>query len=140
MNQSLCARWTWDVSHHMEQSRISNLLIDDNLKVSKWEQNNADEVAVFWGYDSYNSELLQANNDQVGSVTTEILLEKEADSFTLSSGWAFPRRVYFNGENCEMPPPDTFPILPNGSSGLKSLSLQILLLLTTVLSLRLLLD
>lgn len=55
----------------------------------------------------------------MGSVTTEILLEKDPDSFTLHNGWAFPRRIYFNGENCEMPLPDTFPMLPNGSSGLR---------------------
>ena len=76
----------------------------------------ADEVALFWGLDFYNSELLNADEKQLGSVTSDILLEKDSKSFTLSNGWAFPRRIYFNGENCEMPPPDIFPMLPNGSS------------------------
>ncbi|GFZ00617.1 COBRA-like protein 1 precursor [Actinidia rufa] len=74
------------------------------------------EVALFWGLDFYNSELLNADEKQLGSVTSDILLEKDSKTFTLSNGWAFPRRIYFNGENCEMPPPDIFPMLPNGSS------------------------
>ncbi|XP_057510817.1 COBRA-like protein 1 [Actinidia eriantha] len=78
-----------------------------------------DEVALFWGLDFYNSELLNADEKQLGSVTSDILLEKDSKTFTLSNGWAFPRRIYFNGENCEMPPPDIFPMLPNGSSSRK---------------------
>lgn len=65
---------------------------------------------------------------------TEILLLKDMNSFTLSNGWAFPRRVYFNGENCEMPLPDTFPMLPNGYSKNKPysshLSVLVLIYLT----------
>ncbi|KAL5561124.1 hypothetical protein UlMin_030871 [Ulmus minor] len=72
-----------------------------------------DEVALFWGLKFYNDELLNAENDQLGSVNTELLLEKDLNSFTLRNGWAFPRRIYFNGENCQMPPPDVFPMLPN---------------------------
>ncbi|XP_070052969.1 COBRA-like protein 1 [Nicotiana tomentosiformis] len=93
-----------------------------------------DEVALFWGLDFYNDALLQAEEKQVGSVMTEILLLKDMNSFTLSNGWAFPRRVYFNGENCEMPLPDTFPMLPNGCSKKNPyrshLSLLVLLYLT----------
>uniref|UniRef100_A0A0D9XL37 COBRA C-terminal domain-containing protein n=1 Tax=Leersia perrieri TaxID=77586 RepID=A0A0D9XL37_9ORYZ len=29
---------------------------------------------------------------------------------TADKGWAFPRVVYFNGDNCVMPPPDAFPV------------------------------
>ncbi|KAF5951602.1 hypothetical protein HYC85_009546, partial [Camellia sinensis] len=78
-----------------------------------------DEVALFWGIEYYNHELSNANERQLGSVTTEILLKKDSKSFTLSNGWAFPRRIYFNGESCQMPLPDTFPMLPNGSSNRK---------------------
>ncbi|XP_059647525.1 COBRA-like protein 1 isoform X2 [Cornus florida] len=87
-----------------------------------------DEVVLFWGLEFYNNELLQADEKQLGSLTTEILLEKDSDSFTLGNGWAFPRRIYFNGENCEMPPPDNFPMLPNGSSSQKPTRRQFLLL------------
>ncbi|KAJ1415959.1 COBRA, plant [Sesbania bispinosa] len=72
------------------------------------------EFALFWGIDFYNSELLHSDKGRQGVVTTEILLEKDPNSFTLRNGWAFPRRIYFNGEDCEMPLPDTFPMLPNG--------------------------
>ncbi|KAK1402718.1 COBRA-like protein 1 [Heracleum sosnowskyi] len=75
-----------------------------------------DDVGLFWGLDHYNSDILTADETQVGSVTTDIILEKDIKSFTLSNGWAFPRKIYINGENCEMALPDTFPMLPNGSS------------------------
>ncbi|EEF33139.1 Protein COBRA precursor, putative [Ricinus communis] len=78
-----------------------------------------DKVALFWGLQHYNNELLQSDEKQLGSVKTEILLEKDLSTFTLSNGWALPRRIYFGGEECEMPLPDTFPVLPNGSSSRK---------------------
>lgn len=83
-------------------------------------QTLVDEVALFWGITYYNTELLQADENQLGSVTTEILLKKDLDSFTFQNGWAFPRRIYFDGENCEMALPDVFPMLPNGSSSLNA--------------------
>jgi hypothetical protein len=98
----------------------------------------ADEVALLWGIEYYNTELLNADEDQLGSVTTEMLLNKDADSFTLRNGWAFPRRIYFNGENCEMALPDTFPMLPNGSSSLRSTYCQILLVFLAFITLLLL--
>lgn len=88
----------------------------------------ADELALFWGIEYYNTELVQSTESNVGYVTTDILLEKDLESFTLSNGWALPRRVYFNGDNCQMPLPDTFPMLPNGSSK-QSLSLFISIIL-----------
>ncbi|KAK9287238.1 hypothetical protein L1049_015651 [Liquidambar formosana] len=56
----------------------------------------AEEVALLWGIENYNQALLRADEKQVGSVTTEILLAKDSDSFTLRNGWAFPRRIYFD--------------------------------------------
>ncbi|XP_035542512.1 COBRA-like protein 1 [Juglans regia] len=88
-----------------------------------------DEVALLWGLEFYNTELLHADEDQLGSVNTEILLNKDSHSFTLSNGWAFPRRIYFNGENCEMPLPDTFPMLPNGGCSSRPSYYQIILLI-----------
>ncbi|KAB2600712.1 COBRA-like protein 1 [Pyrus ussuriensis x Pyrus communis] len=75
-----------------------------------------DAAALYWGIPYFNEELITTTEDGVGSVSTEILLEKNSDSFTFKNGWGFPRRVYFNGEKCEMPLPDTFPALPNGNS------------------------
>ncbi|KZV53465.1 protein COBRA precursor [Dorcoceras hygrometricum] len=84
-----------------------------------------EDVALFWGKEDYNTELLQADEHQLGSVTTEILLQKDSTSFTLTNGWGFPRRMYINGENCQMPPPDTFPMLPNGSPRRKPFHVQL---------------
>ncbi|KAF5185401.1 Cobra-like protein [Thalictrum thalictroides] len=80
----------------------------------------ADEVAVLWGLKNWNEMLLQGTYDQEGSVSTEILMDKKDDSFTFKNGWALPRRIYFNGENCQMPLPDDFPRLPNSSCSLHS--------------------
>lgn len=92
----------------------------------------AEDVALFWGNSLYNTVLLQADEYELGSVTTDILLQKDAHSFTLSNGWAFPRRIYFNGENCQMPLPDSFPALPNGGPGPTPLHRGMLLLMTLV--------
>ncbi|XP_057740772.1 COBRA-like protein 1 [Arachis stenosperma] len=87
-----------------------------------------DGVSLFWGIDYYNTELVHSGKDQQGFVSTEILLEKDPKSFTLSNGWAFPRRVYFNGENCEMPLPDTFPMLPNHTNTLRPPNIILLII------------
>ncbi|CAL5402228.1 unnamed protein product [Camellia sinensis] len=98
-----------------------------------------DEVALFWGLEHYNSQLLTADEKQPGSVTTEVLLEKDSKSFTLRNGWAFPKRIFFNGDNCEMPLPDTFPMLPNGSSSQKPTHHHFILLFLIILTLKTLL-
>ncbi|CAL5341241.1 unnamed protein product [Camellia sinensis] len=98
-----------------------------------------DEVALFWGLEHYNSQLLTADEKQPGSVTTEVLLEKDSKSFTLRNGWAFPKRIYFNGDNCEMPLPDTFPMLPNGSLSQKPTHHHFILLFLIILTLKTLL-
>lgn len=69
---------------------------------------------MFWGINYYNDMLLHAGDE--GNVQTEILLRKDAGVFTFDAGWAFPRTVSFNGDECVMPPPDLFPRLPNESS------------------------
>ncbi|KAK3028642.1 hypothetical protein RJ639_037822, partial [Escallonia herrerae] len=89
----------------------------------------SDDAALFWGLEYYNDALLQADEKQLGSVTTEILMRKDEDSFTLRNGWGFPRRIYVNGENCEMPLPDDYPKLPNGSSSKEPSSHHFLLFL-----------
>ncbi|KAI9124194.1 hypothetical protein K1719_005494 [Acacia pycnantha] len=90
-------------------------------------------VALFWGIEYYNDKLMHSDKDGVGYVTTEILLKKDLHSFTLSNGWAFPRRVYFNGEDCQMPLPDNFPALPNTTTRLSNSLLFFFSLLLTVL-------
>lgn len=68
---------------------------------------------MLWGIKFYNDFLSQAG--PLGNVQSELLFQKDASTFTFEKGWAFPRRVYFNGDNCVMPPPDAYPSLPNAS-------------------------
>lgn len=73
----------------------------------------ADDTAMLWGVKYYNDLLMAAGPN--GNVQSEILFRKDPEAFTFSKGWAFPRRVYFNGDNCVMPSPDQYPMLPNSS-------------------------
>ncbi|XP_057517353.1 COBRA-like protein 1 [Amaranthus tricolor] len=72
------------------------------------------DTAMLWGMKFYNDFLNQAG--PFGNVQSELLFQKDKSTFTFEKGWAFPRRVYFNGDNCVMPPPDAYPWLPNASS------------------------
>ncbi|CAA6657350.1 unnamed protein product [Spirodela intermedia] len=76
------------------------------------------DTAMLWGVKFYNDLLMQAG--PLGNVQSELLLRKDASTFTFEKGWAFPRRVYFNGDNCVMPPPDAYPWLPNASPSLRA--------------------
>jgi hypothetical protein len=79
----------------------------------------ADDTAMFWGLTNYNEMLLQD-----GNVQSEMILKKDPSEFTLSGGWAFPRRVIFNGHECAMPSPDQYPSLPNAAWGVRVSALQ----------------
>ncbi|KAE8667421.1 hypothetical protein F3Y22_tig00112411pilonHSYRG00152 [Hibiscus syriacus] len=55
-----------------------------------------------------------------GNVQTEMLLHKDADMFSFREGWGYPRRTLSNGDECVMPPPDGYPMLPSmGDHGAK---------------------
>ncbi|XP_027113199.1 COBRA-like protein 6 isoform X1 [Coffea arabica] len=69
------------------------------------------DTGMFYGIQYYNDMLLQSGES--GNVQTELLLRKDPGLFTFRNGWAFPRKVSFNGEDCVMPLPDEFPRLPN---------------------------
>ncbi|KAJ4900872.1 COBRA-like protein 2 [Raphanus sativus] len=84
------------------------------------------DTAMLWGIKFYNDFLSQAG--PVGNVQSELLFRKDPSSFTFEKGWAFPRRIYFNGDNCVMPPPDSYPWLPNAASNLATSSLIILII------------
>ncbi|CAN6297747.1 unnamed protein product [Urochloa humidicola] len=66
------------------------------------------DTAMFWGVKPYN-------DVKLGSVQGELLIRKDSQTFTFEKGWAFPRRVYFNGDNCVMPAPESYPSLPHAS-------------------------
>jgi len=50
---------------------------------------------MLWGIKHYNDLLMVAGAD--GNVQSELLFRKDPSSFTFEKGWAFPRRIYFNG-------------------------------------------
>ncbi|XP_023533604.1 COBRA-like protein 6 [Cucurbita pepo subsp. pepo] len=69
------------------------------------------DTGMFWGIQFYNDLILTSG--ERGNVQTEMLLQKDSEIFTFREGWAFPRRILFNGDECVMPPPDQYPRLPN---------------------------
>ncbi|KAL5219280.1 hypothetical protein ABZP36_019964 [Zizania latifolia] len=72
------------------------------------------DTAMMWGIKYYNDLLMVAGPD--GNVQSELLFRKDPSTFTFEKGWAFPRRIYFNGESCVMPSPDLYPWLPHSST------------------------
>lgn len=74
---------------------------------------HADDTGMFYGLKYYNDLLMEAGPK--GNVQSEVLMKKDKNTFTLKQGWAFPRRVYFNGDECMLPPPDSYPFLPNSA-------------------------
>ncbi|KAJ6402570.1 hypothetical protein OIU84_014633 [Salix udensis] len=91
-----------------------------------------DDTAMFYGMKNYNDELMEAG--PLGNLQSEVLLQKDQNTFTFKQGWAFPRKVYFNGDECMLPPPDTYPFLPNsahGSSHFFSMLISTLIFLLT---------
>ncbi|XAR71311.1 hypothetical protein NMG60_11028516 [Bertholletia excelsa] len=85
------------------------------------------DTAMLWGVKFYNDLLMQAG--PLGNVQSELLFRKDPSTFTFNQGWAFPRRIYFNGDNCVMPAPDSYPYLPNTSSRLNASLLSLVLTL-----------
>ncbi|KAK3414267.1 hypothetical protein EUGRSUZ_I02750 [Eucalyptus grandis] len=71
------------------------------------------DTGIFWGIQYYNDMLMHSGDD--GNVQTEILLNKDATMFTFREGWAFPRKISFNGDECVMPPPEKYPRLPSSA-------------------------
>lgn len=87
----------------------------------------ADDTAMLWGIKFYNDFLSQAG--PVGNVQSELLFRKNPSKFTFEKGWAFPRRIYFNGDNCVMPSPDSYPWLPNATPKLATSPFIILVII-----------
>lgn len=101
------------------------------LSIWKWIEflPSADDTGMLWGVKYYNDLLMEAGPS--GNVQSEMLFRKDESTFTFEKGWAFPRRIYFNGDNCVMPPPDAYPWLPNSgpeaSSSMLTSAMRIIL-------------
>lgn len=90
-----------------------------------------DDTAMLWGVKFYNDLLMQAG--PLGNVQSELLFRKDKSTFTFEKGWAFPRKIYFNGDNCVMPPPDSYPWLPNANSRTSTSLLTLMMVLLSAL-------
>ena len=119
-NKILTMKWTLFVSIEMERILFHNFhtygiwVKQASLGQLLHYFENADDTGMFYGLKFYDDVLMEAGPD--GNVQSEMILEKDMNTFTFQQGWAFPRKVYFNGDECVMPPPDSYPSLPNSAN------------------------
>lgn len=113
-----------DISKKITCSFIRNFIFFFNAKILSLNCLNIflffcgiDDTGMFYGLKMYNDMLIQSGEN--GVVQTEMLLRKEAGIFTFREGWAFPRKISFNGQDCVMPQPEDYPRLPNTGRHLK---------------------
>nr|GMC75395.1 protein COBRA-like [Ipomoea batatas] len=99
------------VVQHPNFDNLTQIFSFNYQPITPYESIN--DTAMLWGIKFYNDLLMQAG--PLGNVQTEMLFQKDKSKFTFDKGWAFPRRIYFNGDNCVMPQPDSYPYLPNAS-------------------------
>ncbi|KAL9433404.1 hypothetical protein AB3S75_028270 [Citrus x aurantiifolia] len=104
-------QWTL-VAQHPNLNNVTQVFSFDYKPLVPYESIN--DTGMFYGMKFYNDLLMEAGPQ--GNVQSELLLQKNKDTFTFKQGWAFPRKVYFNGDECMLPPPDTYPFLPNSAN------------------------
>lgn len=102
--------WTL-VAQHPNLDNITQVFSFDYKPVVSYGSIN--DTAMFYGMKFFNDQLMEAG--PYGNVQSEVLMRKDASTFTFRQGWAFPRKIYFNGDECQMPPPDDYPYMPNSS-------------------------
>ncbi|XP_028764884.1 protein COBRA-like [Neltuma alba] len=90
------------------------------------------DTVMLWGIKFYNDFLNQAGHS--GDVQLELVFRKDNSTFALDKSWAFPRRIFFNGDMCELPQPDAYPLLANASSQ-QQVSLLALLMMSCLVAL-----
>ncbi|KAK3406402.1 hypothetical protein EUGRSUZ_K02541 [Eucalyptus grandis] len=103
-------QWTL-VAQHPNLNSITRVFSFDYKPLIAYESIN--DTGMFYGMKFYNDLLMEAGPE--GNVQSEVLLQKDKNTFTFKQGWAFPRKVYFNGDECMLPPPDQYPFLPNSA-------------------------
>ncbi|KAM1411148.1 hypothetical protein COP1_023874 [Malus domestica] len=102
--------WTL-VMQHPNFNNVTQVFSFDYKPLIAYSSIN--DTGMFYGMKFFNDRLVQAR--EFGFVQSEMLLQKDKNTFTLREGWAFPRKVYFNGDECQFPPPDVYPFLPNSA-------------------------
>ncbi|XP_027353101.1 COBRA-like protein 4 [Abrus precatorius] len=107
--------WTL-VVQHPNLNNVTQVYSFEYMPLLPYESIN--DTGMFYGLKYYNDLLMEAGPR--GNVQSEVLMKKDKNTFTLKQGWAFPRRVYFNGDECMLPPPDSYPMLPNSAHTLQT--------------------
>ncbi|GFZ19209.1 COBRA-like extracellular glycosyl-phosphatidyl inositol-anchored protein family [Actinidia rufa] len=112
----------WHVKlNYKEYWRVKVTITNFNYRMnySQWnlvvQHPNLDNLTQIFSFKYKPLTPYAAITGPLGNVQSELLFRKDASTFTFEKGWAFPRRIYFNGDNCVMPPPDAYPYLPNSS-------------------------
>lgn len=101
--------WTL-VVQHPNLNNVTQVFSFDYKPLVPYESIN--DTGMFYGMKFYNDQLMEAG--PFGNVQSEVLFQKD-NTFTFKQGWAFPRKVYFNGDECMLPLPETYPFLPNSA-------------------------
>ncbi|XVF54453.1 hypothetical protein PTKIN_Ptkin05aG0181200 [Pterospermum kingtungense] len=104
-------QWTL-VAQHPNLNNITQVFSFDYKPLVPYQ--SANDTGMFYGLKYFNDVLTEAGLD--GNVQSELILHKDMNTFTFNQGWAFPRKIYFNGDECKMPPPDQYPYLPNSAN------------------------
>ncbi|XP_068305943.1 COBRA-like protein 4 [Pyrus communis] len=110
--------WTL-VAQHPNLNNVTQVFSFDYKPLIPYQSVN--DTGMFYGMKFYNDLLMEAG--PFGNIQSEVLMRKDQNTFTFKQGWAFPRRVYFNGDECMLPPPDAYPSLPN-SGHVNSISIM----------------
>ncbi|KVH92629.1 Glycosyl-phosphatidyl inositol-anchored, plant [Cynara cardunculus var. scolymus] len=103
-------QWTL-VVQHPNLNNVTQVFSFDYKPLVPYESIN--DTGMFYGMKFFNDLLMEAGPK--GNVQSEVLLQKDQNTFTFKQGWAFPRKVYFNGDECILPPPESYPFLPNSA-------------------------
>ncbi|PON50156.1 COBRA-like protein [Parasponia andersonii] len=104
------SQWTL-VVQHPNLNNVTQVFSFNYKSLLPYQSIN--DTGMFYGMKFYNDYLMEAG--PYGNVQSELLMQKDKSTFTLRQGWGFPRRVYFNGDECMLPPPDQYPFLPNSA-------------------------
>ncbi|KAJ4973322.1 hypothetical protein NE237_006496 [Protea cynaroides] len=125
------SQWTL-VAQHPNLNNVTQVFSFDYKPLIPYQSIN--DTGMFYGQKFYNDLLMEDGPN--GNVQSELILEKDPNTFTFNQGWAFPRKIYFNGDECTLPPPDDYPFLPNSALAnpysLTTLAVSLLFLLMTV--------
>ncbi|CAK9163509.1 unnamed protein product [Ilex paraguariensis] len=122
--------WNLRLMHHATTFSLESSNVKSVMKSTKTYalsgvlgMKNGDDTAMFFGMKFYNDLLMEAG--PLGNVQSELLLRKDKNTFTLKHGWAFPRKIYFNGDECMLPHPDAYPFLPNSAQSISIAFLEL---------------